>query len=592
MTTLHSRQNTSGQNSASDSTSSLNNIKVFVTSTPEETYGNVENAGESSSSKGFLGLSRGFISLVRSVGADTTRPLTDVEIARMAFLWLEQRGEDMLYWCEETQEFVRWDSTRSRWRIGHGAGEAELLHQFIVWLRDEITDWLRTRQMDNAETGMKISSTHLGRLQTRYLTIQSLKRLVESYKHAQEHCISLEEFDQRDELLLVKDATFSGDPLIPGSDKSLTVNLRTGEIRESHRGDKLSLISNFYVNPKRVAAIISKARKEGGVASETFSHTRFFAVLTYLAQTEERMLFFRRMLGKWATGGNTQQTFDVFHGAPRTGKSTILDSFCELMGPELTQKLNAKIIIAAKGDKETYELGNVRGKRLLYVDEIRSGDYVDDQLIKEFTGSKRITVRQIYGKPISTRRMFNLVLSTNHIPFNPDSSNGLASRMVFMKGQGVKLPVEARNKDLMNQIVTEEADEFLAWVMLGAQDYIVNGLQLTQEAQGDCRANLMTMTSLGKFVEDFLEVAPEKCDDKIRKEYFVESSRLKEVYQAWERDMGGKRRGWGGVLANLKGLMGIEEIVKKINGKNIKGYEGARFKPRDLPEDTSGIEEI
>lgn len=485
-------------------------------------------------------------------------PMSDIDVSRLAFAWFERRGKDKLYFDPERGEWISWDSGLKRWKVGPTAGELYLLGQFTHWLRDQIDWWIKSRvAREGEETSggtIKWQKTYLGALVSRFSSIRALRDLSAAYRTVPEHHRFLSEFDDQLELL----------PIADKRGETLVISLRTGQIRPAREEDRFTRITNFSISPSKVRELLRTSASLTGNLEKVLSH---------LAGTPERLAFFRRIMGKWAVGGNKDQTFDIAFGKPRSGKSALLDTYAALMG-DLSYSINSKILTAKGKDdpQSNYELGHIHGVRMLIASELEAGTCINDQRIKELTGRHTLAVRKIYGHIQQEKRIFNLILDTNHTPYDRDRSGGAASRYVIMKCAGKSIPETERNLDLINEIVAKESDEFLAWIVGGAMEYLANGLQTPEESLGTSQQNKIQMCSLSDFIENFLEPAP--TDN----EGFISSRRLKEVYHAWLQDSDKKPRPWQGVLAELSHVLGMTETRGMEDGKQVRGFKGAILK--------------
>lgn len=519
--------------------------------------------------------------LATSVKVNITGMTSDVEISRVAFAWIQAQAEitrELLYYCQDEEEFLIWDLDTLQWKKGKNIGEMRLLDKFVQYLRNTYKLWEETYRADGQskeEATFEPAKTYFGQMAKRYLSLSGLSTLRDAFKIPIEHQLTWADFngEETDELF----------PINSDNGKVLVVDTRTGSIRPAQKEDKLTIKSSFRV--KSDGANVTKYLNDP--SEDWLKDTVFYQVLTYLySGSEEWIRLHQRLFGSFLVAGNKDQIFAILYGKTRSGKGVLMDSFIELMGP-LARVLNPKVFLNKSTEQASdgYELGHIEGLRLLVISETAKGDVLNDGLIKNITGNKYISTRKINKDIKIVRRTFTLAHDTNHIPADKDSSGGLSTRLVYLMCSGKTLDRASRNPEFLRRIIEEESEKMLAWYLLGAQEFLKKGIQLFDSADGSNPENQLRMSVLHDFIEEEI-----LHGEAVKEESFVPGNCLKYVYSEYCKS-GQVRfaKSYANVVSDLERLTHAVEGKKKMHklgggSVDVRGFYNIGLKTYDEGE--------
>jgi P4 family phage/plasmid primase-like protien len=150
---------------------------------------------------------------------------------------------------------------------------------------------------------------------------------------------------------------------------------------------------------------------------------------THVERKEEIEDFFRKLfpieelynymwehLASTLIGINKNQTFNIYNGVGRNGKSTLIDLMtavlgdyiCEIPITLVTQKRNSI-------GSASPEIANLKGKRYAIMNEPSKGERLNDGIMKQLTGGDSLTGRPMYKEPVTFKPAFKLAVCTNNL---------------------------------------------------------------------------------------------------------------------------------------------------------------------------------
>jgi putative DNA primase/helicase len=165
---------------------------------------------------------------------------------------------------------------------------------------------------------------------------------------------------------------------------------------------------------------------------------RFDAFLRDFMQENERMItFLWRVMGYTACGVTDEQKIFVLHGDGANGKSTLLDLLVEIFGEGNNGygiAANSENLLSTRNSSkhETWRM-TLAGARVVTCQEVDEGRSFAESLLKELTGSDRITGRKLYQNEWSYRPQFTLWLAVNHLPHVRGTDEGIWRRLCVIE---------------------------------------------------------------------------------------------------------------------------------------------------------------
>lgn len=243
------------------------------------------------------------------------------------------------------------------------------------------------------------------------------------------------------------------DPYLLGV-KNGVVDLRTGVLLESQMDSHITRVSN-----------ISYTQGLKNTKWETFLNEAFKG-------DREYMEWVQRAVGYTATGLNNQDVVFVIYGPPGSGKNTFIETIFEALGKgQHAWALDSNVL--ALGDRmsstDEYHMAELRGRRMVWVDELPESERIKENQVKKLTGSGTIQGRSPGERPIQFRSTGKLWISTNHRPIITDEA--MWRRL---------LPVPLMNKpakpdpELKKYLADPDGalPAVLAWIVEGAVKYL------------------------------------------------------------------------------------------------------------------------
>lgn len=226
-------------------------------------------------------------------------------------------------------------------------------------------------------------------------------------------------------------------------------------------------------------------------------------------EKESKKLLLQEIAGYCLTPYNHLQKAFIFYGGGENGKSTFLNLFSKLLGPENVSSLSFTEITRQFGIYGLYR------KRLNIVEEISNNYFESDTLKKVITGEEIVADRK-YKEQFAFHPTVKIILSVNQFPKVNDTSHALYRRFIVIPFDRT---FTAEDKDpLMSDKLWAERDGILKWAIEGWQRLLKNG-KFTQSE--------VTDAALDEFREGnspVVEFLLGKCD--IRKESVNTADRM------------------------------------------------------------------
>lgn len=189
---------------------------------------------------------------------------------------------------------------------------------------------------------------------------------------------------------------------------------------------------------------------------------------------QEYIEWAQKAVGYTATGLNNQDVVFLIYGPPGSGKNTFVETIFEALGKaQHAWALDSNVL--ALGDRisstDEYHMAELRGRRMIWVDELPENERIKENQIKKLTGSGTIQGRSPGEKPIQFTSTGKLWISTNHRPIITDEA--MWRRL---------LPMPLTNKpakpdpNLKKYLADPDGalPAVLAWIVEGAVKYLAS----------------------------------------------------------------------------------------------------------------------
>jgi P4 family phage/plasmid primase-like protien len=131
-------------------------------------------------------------------------------------------------------------------------------------------------------------------------------------------------------------------------------------------------------------------------------------------------------VGYTLTGLNTQDVMFLVYGPPGSGKNTFVEAIVKAIGTQqYSWPLDSSILADNGGQSSStdlYHWAELRGRRMVWVDELPESERLKENSVKKLTGSSEISARSPGEKPFTFESQAKLWVTTNHRPMINDDA--------------------------------------------------------------------------------------------------------------------------------------------------------------------------
>ena len=283
-----------------------------------------------------------------------------------------------------------------------------------------------------------------------------------------------------------------------------TINLRTGELRPHRREDLITNLAPVDYDPAATCPLWISTLD------------RIFA------GNADLIRFWQQLCGISLTGTVIEQILPILYGAGANGKSTILNVLLEILGPGYALMAPPGLLVIKRGEAHPTERAVLYGKRLVIDVESAEGARLNENLVKQLTGSDRITARRMREDFWEFAPTHTLLLCTNHRPEIRETKNAIWRRIRLVPFT-VVIPESEQIKDLPARL-RAEYQGILAWCVRGCLDWQTHGLAVPDEVTTATAEYRHDQDLIGSFISEECTVLPQ-----LR----AKASQLYERYRAW-----------------------------------------------------------
>jgi putative DNA primase/helicase len=177
----------------------------------------------------------------------------------------------------------------------------------------------------------------------------------------------------------------------------------------------------------------------------------------------------QKAAGYSLTGLRTYDIMFLVYGPAGSGKNTLVEALVKAMGTsQYAWPLDSSILAQGDGQahgSDLYHWAELRGRRLVWVDELPESERMKENSVKKLTGSSEISARSPGEKPFTFQSRAKLWITTNHRPIISDDAMWRRIRPVPM----TKVP-EKPDPDLKHYLFDPEGGlpAVLSWAVEGA----------------------------------------------------------------------------------------------------------------------------
>jgi putative DNA primase/helicase len=134
----------------------------------------------------------------------------------------------------------------------------------------------------------------------------------------------------------------------------------------------------------------------------------------------------QKAAGYSITGLKNYDIMFLVYGPAGSGKNTLVEAIVKCLGTEqYAWPLDSNILAASDmntGNTDQYHWAQLRGRRLVWVDELPDNERIKENSVKRLTGSSVISARSPGEQPFSFESKAKLWVTTNHRPIITDDA--------------------------------------------------------------------------------------------------------------------------------------------------------------------------
>jgi P4 family phage/plasmid primase-like protien len=134
----------------------------------------------------------------------------------------------------------------------------------------------------------------------------------------------------------------------------------------------------------------------------------------------------QRAIGYTLTGLNNQDVLFLVYGPAGSGKNTFVETIFNALGKNgYSWMLDSNVLVASDGKKNStdeYHMAELRGRRMIWIDELPEGDRLKENQVKKMTGSATLSARSPGEKPFTFESKGKMWITTNHRPIITDEA--------------------------------------------------------------------------------------------------------------------------------------------------------------------------
>jgi len=245
------------------------------------------------------------------------------------------------------------------------------------------------------------------------------------------------------------------------------LDLESGRLRPGRQKDYIKTASPVAYNPEAQAP----------------TWDRF--LLGIMGGDLELVDYLRRLFGYAATGLVREHVLPILHGIGRNGKGVLIETLSSVLG-DLAAPVQAELLLDQGRSRSsagpTSDIMALRGRRLAWASETNEGRKLDSSRVKWLVGGDTLVGRPPYGKyEITFKPTHTLLLLTNHKPHANADDFALWQRihLIPFDYSFVDTPTKPNERlrdPLLSLRLQAEAQGILAWLVLGAREYLRDGL--------------------------------------------------------------------------------------------------------------------
>lgn len=363
-----------------------------------------------------------------------------------------------LLYIADRKVWARWDGVA--WvdceRNEHFEAAKETASQIAAWAVQ------KTASSDDAELRKKTS-----RLISRVMSQGGISAMVQLASSDPRIVAASGDFDANPDLLCVQNGY---------------VDLRTGQ--------------HFAPDPSK-----RMKRRAAARFDPTATCPRWDQFLAEIFQGDvETVEFIQRAVGYSITGHAGEEKLFICYGAGANGKSIFADTITRIMDDYVSIAPPSLLVHRGNQTGPNEELARLNGARIVQINELQSGDKLNEQTVKLLAGREKLSARYLYGSYVDFWPSFSPWLRTNHRPIVVGDDHGIWRRLVLIPFAR-KFELHEQDGALETKLLAER-DGILKWAVEGAVKWARDGLRIPASIQRESAAYRKESDILGAFLDE------------------------------------------------------------------------------------------
>lgn len=249
--------------------------------------------------------------------------------------------------------------------------------------------------------------------------------------------------------------------------------------------------------------------------------------------------YVQRALGYTLLGEADQRSLFLICGPSGTGKSTLMSAMELVFGDYGTSAPSGTLRAPGRENSApSNDLHTLMGKRFVSTSETNEHTAYNEDLIKRLTGRDTISSRRLYQDFQHWSPRCSIWLATNHPPKFSSDDDAIWRRAKIVPFTTVLLG-EGQISDFAHNVLAQERDGILNWLLAGLQDYQRHGLGEPQVVMEAAREVRLQSDPVARFVEDRTTDGVLETGEGLQ----IRSSELYSMYVDWARQTGERALG-------------------------------------------------
>jgi len=266
-------------------------------------------------------------------------------------------------------------------------------------------------------------------------------------------------------------------------------------------------------------------------------------LLSSMDGDQELVNFIWRLLGYGLITERRDHIFTIFWGEHgRNGKDTLIKLVTHVLGQSLSGDVPVEMFLQMQQTRNSSapspDVLALRGMCIAWINEAEEGQRFALAKLKKLTGGGYITARGLLDKLQTTWLQTHLpIMTTNELPRAKADDAAFWARAVLVKWplsfvENPEQPYERpADKDLYEKVCAE-AKGALARMVLGAMEYLRDGLKIPDKVKQWTREQRTSWDDVGLFLSDWCELE-EHQDNPDNYRTRIKATELHEAFCIW-----------------------------------------------------------